>query len=225
MSLVRQALGRGVLLGLTFVALMLVLGAATWLIVRDVPSRAEAALFLGTTFLAGFVVTPITIIERGAASFSESYRRDALAVLATAIVAYLAFVVLYLQLVYFSVIVRSGATPHNAAKALQEVLSEVKFAFEWPSRLLPPVLLVAMPAAFVPVGRLRKWPLGWQLVFVFLGSFVTSATIAVLAGKYDLVALALGGAFLAAFTPVLFRWADALDAWRARQVGEDLLGD
>ncbi len=232
MSLVRQALGRGALLGLTLVVVALVVFVAALAILGAPAQPSEVGLVLGTTFLAGFVAAPLSIIERRAASFPPSVGRHAFAVFASGVVAVIAFAVLYFEVVYFYWILRSGTSLRHAADALERVWREAQFEVRHLDQVLPVLFLVAAPAAFAPVGRLRGWRLGWQLVFVIAATyaFVMAATYATdivalrandVGRRRESATLALVGALVAGFLPVLFRWADALDSWRARSVGED----
>jgi hypothetical protein len=226
MSLVRQALGRGILLGLTLVVVALVVFVAALAIIgAPVRLPSEIALVLGTIFLAGFVAAPLSIIERRAAAFPPSLGRDAFAAFASGAVAMLAFAVLYFEVVYFTWILRNGTTLQDAADALEQVWKEAAYQLGHLDRDLPVLLFVAAPAAFAPLGRLRRWRLGWQLLFVMaatLASNLVVVSLAIAGSTFDGLQVALMGALVAGFLPVLFRWADALDAWRARSLDEDV---
>lgn len=224
MSLVRQALGRGALLGLTLVVVALVVYVAAFAVLGASARPSDGGLVLRTIFIAGFVATPLSIIERRAASFPPSVGRDAFAVLASGLAAAIAFAVLYFQLVYLEWILHHGTSLRDAADALDEVWQEARFQLRYVDRWLPVIFIVAAPAASASLGRLRGWRLGWQLTFVVAATFVTNLLVVSLAGigsTVDDLEIALVGALVAGFLPVLFRWADALDSWRARSVGED----
>jgi hypothetical protein len=220
--LIRAAFGRGALLGATLALTAAVVLLLAQLIVPNAV-RGDLWVILGLVFCFGFVATPLELVERIAARYGPSIRRDTTAAAVSGLLSSVAALVIIFQAIYFARVYRSGFSLAATQEAFEEIGQEIAWTMRYPGNLVRLLVLTGIPACPPVVGRLRGWRLGPQIGFVAGITFVANAVVVIAMdgseGEWATVAAITAG--VASLTPVLFRWADAAEVLWARALGRE----
>jgi hypothetical protein len=210
-SAIRRALLRGAFFSVVLIPLGLLLIAFTEKQVFQ--GVLDVALFLGAMSVLGFVATPVAWVELVAARRPPTWRRDAVALAATLVVALASLTVAVFEVAYLAGALEAG--PEGGLKGIAETWHELTRHADRFSGVLAVGTLPFLPAA---LGRIRGHTLGRQLVVgATTCGFVTLILMETVRLATDrpgarLLTASLLMASLGAALPVCYRFADAIES-------------